>query len=349
MADQKSEAELIKKGWVQNNKGVIGLHPIVHSVIRKNRPEKLEEFSDFFDALIDSLNMRKMDSIPQRQNAAFLCEYLASEVSESSLLGCRLCLAIGSYLNHYAYWLLYGARDTRQYTFFTQARNIEKKFQDRFSLAVSCLKKGIDICDDCGFSNPQGLRARLYSNLGAALYNMRSFPEAAGFHRKALALRTEELGAVHPKTVTSRRRLGTTCMDMSDFDTAFACYNENLKLITETSENPVEISKAYYDCGKVFVLEGKLNAALPYLRSAVKEMERAEKDKVDTFGAAQLYYITAMIMSELNKEDKSENMKTEILSLLQKAEGYTCHLESVAGDELHRLTKELQESLTGEG
>ncbi|MCR5782732.1 MAG: TIR domain-containing protein [Clostridia bacterium] len=332
--------QLVKRGWVQNNKGIIGLHPIIHSMTKEKRPKQLEELSGYFASIISYLDIKSLDSIPQRQNAALLAEYLADEIKESSLLTCKLYLAIGRYLNDYAYWLLFGARNTYQFTHFTQAYNKDEKFLEQFSLAESTLKKGISVCNEIKCGNRNGIQARLYSNLGATYYNMRHFDDAVLCHQKALALRTEELGEAHFETLTSRRRLGASYLEIEQYDAAFTCYHRNLELLIDKKADAAEISKANYDCGKVFLYKKDTEPALPYLLRAIQELEKAAPDKVDSLGAAELYYVTAKVMSDANKTNKNDSQETAS-ALLSKAKGYTDKLDSAASDELKDLILQL--------
>ena len=334
--------QLIKKGWIQNNKGIIGLHPIVHSIIRKKRSNQLSDYADYFSGIKAYLNITSLDSISQRQNAALLSEYLINEINEIDETGlsvAHLYLYLGRYLNDYTYWLLFGARNTYVFTHFTQAYNKEDKYIEHFKLAEYCLKKGLEICEECKAKNENGIQARLYSNLGATYFNMGKFSEAAQCHQKALMYRTDELGPVHFNTFTSRRRLGTCFLELKQYDSAFECYSKNLELMLNQQTDSTEISKAYYDCGKVEVYRGDFESALNYFEKAIIELEKSAHDKIDSMGAAQLYYFTAKIMIELNNKITEREAQ-----LLSTAEKYTENLDSAASDELKALIIDLKNS-----
>lgn len=331
---------LVKKGWIRNHKGIISLHPVIQSVMRDKRPASLDELSFFFDALINYLNNKETNSVSQKSGEALLCRYLFNELNETSLLAARLYLSAGSCMNDYTYWLLYGARNAYRFTNFTQMRNQSGAYLDQFSEAVNCLKKALAVCDSLGIDNEDGVRARIYSNLGCAYYNMRRFEDAVTCHTKALELRTAELGSAHEKTVTSRRRLGTSNLELGNYDAALQCYQTNRSELGKSGAPLWLLSKASYDCGKVYLYKGEYDNALPFLLQAVDEIEKEESFEIDPYGIAQLFYMTGMTMIVLDHEHHSDEYRVRADTLLKNAREYAASLDAEAAELLIRLIDE---------
>lgn len=330
--------QLVKKGWVQSNRGRIGLHPIINVVVDRERPHELEPMRDFLLAVADGLDVPAIDSISQRADAEAVALSIAEQIDEKSALACYLYLCFGRYLNDYCYWKFYGARNSYNYTFFNQAYDTGGEYDQELKCAFSYLEKALDIYEECGLGD-QPLRSRIYSNLGSTCFNLGRYEEAARWHRLALEGRLEELPAAHEKVITSRRRLGTCCLTLDRPQEALECYEKNLEVIQhETPEDRFMVAKCWYDCGRANKACGDGRAALACFESAVADID-AIKD-VDLFGCARLCYETAYLMQSLGTESGEKTLR-----LLDVGAQCTSQLDSELAESLARQIGELRAAI----
>ena len=298
---------LVKKGWVQSNRGRICLHPIINVVVDHERTGGLEPMRDFLLAVAQSLDVPAIDSVSQRADAEAVALSIAGQIGEKSALSCYLYLCFGRYLDDYCYWKFYGARNSYNYTFFNQAYDTGGEYEQELECALSYLERALGIYEECGLDD-QPLRSRIYSNLGSTCFNLGRYEDAARWHRLSLEGRLQELPAAHEKVITSRRRLGTCLMALGKHREALECYEKNLEVIShETPEDRFMVAKCWYDCGRANKACGDEQAALACFEGAVADLDAIKR--VDLFGCARLCYETAYLMRSLGSGSGEKTLR----------------------------------------
>lgn len=322
--------KLIKKGWVQSDKGNLSLHTMIQVVVNQRLSTPLQEYNNFFESFINYLRIENIKEISQRHEAANISHFLASMIDEESELACRLYLVIGTYLDDYYYWLLVGARNSNKFTSFIQMVNISNENMEGFQESLSFLHKAEKIMKMANRPNKE-TPGKVYSSLGCTYFNTNNFEKAVEYHKLALSERESLFGEEHDRAVGSRRRLGTTYMYLGQAEKALECYKKN-RSILEFCDNPnwLRISKSSFDCGRAYFACGNNDQALRYYKDAINYLEKSED--TDYLGAGSLFYFTAKLILDMNgptNEAEELLMSARELILKASAENNESMLESI--------------------
>ena len=298
--------KLVKKGWLQNNRGRISLHPIVNSMITNRRPVSLAYMKDFLINFANYLDVPTINSISERSEAELFTFSVADQITDKSETACYLFLCFGRYINDYNYWKFYGARNTYTFTFFNQAVNTNSAYEEQLQKSYDYLSRSIKIYHELNLTNT-GLLSRAYSNLGCTCFNMNRFEEAVKYHQLALEGRKQDFDDAHEKVLASRRRLGTSYLWLNQPEQALRYYKENLDAVTASgSEDVLLISKCWFDCGRAYDACGAQEETLNCYSNAVSYID--EIRKIDCFGCAKLCYEAALVYVKNNIPEKAKDL-----------------------------------------
>ncbi len=291
---------LIKKGWIQNNRGIINLHPIINTMLVNHRPDSIEPIKDFLINVAKYLNLPSLNEITARSEAELIAYSIADQLTEKSETVCYLLFRLGRYVNSYNYWKFYGANDTYNYTFLYQAYNRNNDFISQFEKAYSYLKRSIEIYNELKL-NDTGLLSNVYSRLGCTCFNMNRCDEAIKYHLLALEIREKELDNCHEKVITTRRRLGTSYLAIGKPELALKYYKRNLDAILEIkNDNKVIEAKCWFDCGRAYLACQNKEDALMCFNKASSFIDNLRE--IDLFACAQICFEIASFLVEIGSE-----------------------------------------------
>ena len=328
--------KLVKKGWVQNSRGRINLHPIVNSMIGARRPVSLAYMKDFLVNFANYLDLPALGSIGERDEAERFAFSVADQITDRSEIACYVLLCCGRYINDYNYWKFYGAKNAYTFTFFNQALNTNDAYVEQLQKAYDYLTRSIEIYHELNLTD-LGLLSRAYSNLGNTCFNMNRFEEAAKYHQLALEGRKQDFDNAHEKVMNSRRRLGTCRLWMNQPEQALHSYKENLDaVIASGSEDVLLISKCWFDCGRVYDICGAQSQTLNCYSNAVSYIDQIRK--IDCFGCAKLCYEAALVYAKNNVAEKAAH-------LLAFGEACLQTMDAELADSLLALIKAARSSL----
>ncbi len=304
---------LIKKGWIQNNRGIINLHPIINTILINHRPNSIEPIKEFLINAAEYLNVTKINGITARSEAELIAYSIADQLNDKNETVCYLLLLFGRYVDDYNYWKFYGANDTYNYTFLYQAYNSNNEFISQFEKAYSYLKCSIELYNELQL-NDTGLLSRAYSNIANTCFNMNRIDEAIKYHLLALEVRTNDLGNYHEKVITTRRRLGSSYLAIGKRELALKYYKMNLNTVLEAKNNDKVIeAKCWFDCGRAYLACQNREDALTCFNKASCFID--ELSIIDRFACAQICYEIAYFIMEINNE---QNRKAEELLVYGK-------------------------------
>ena len=331
--------KLIKKGWIHNERGIICLHPIIHSIIVNRRPLSVEFMKDYLTNIAEYLDVPIINKINLRIEAEQIAYSMAENINEESELTCYLFLKIGRYINDYNYWKFFGARNTYDYTFLYQAVNKNNDLIVQFEKAYLYLQKALEIYHNLHMNN-NALISQIYSNLGNTCYNMNNVKDAIKYHSLALEGRIKDFTDYHEKVITSRRRLGTCYLTINAPEEAIIFFKKNLEAVLNMEKpDKVILSKCWFDCGRGYYADNKSANAVECFFHSSEYI--GEVKAFDLFACSQMCYEIAFFLSAIGNDQKKKTL--ELLTY-----GKTCieNIDSSLADSLRKKIEEMLLSLS---
>lgn len=332
---------LVAKGWVISDKGKISVHPAVAYSLAGIRGS-LSEYSDYLQAILNYLNESTTTSIQEMWKAKDIAQFLAKTINERSAEACEVLLECGAFLDTFAYWKLYGARNLAGISSLIQVYNKKDEYQDDFKDALKCLKKALSISEKQNVNSytvPEIVTANIINQIGCTCYNMNDFKSAVHYHGRALELRERLLEVNDDDTITSRRRLGTSYLSMGKFDKALDCYSENLSY--ESSKGATtDLARAFSNCGDVYrIQEDYLQAMSMYEQAIEAFCGKEENLEQDPMGLLQIIYRLSLVYSSASEHIAPEKWHNLLMLTEQIAEKVDSDLANAYVNEINSLAE----------
>ncbi len=305
--------KLIKKGWIQSDRGIINLHPIINTMLDNRRPKTIEYMKDFLINAAEYLEVSSINGLKNRSEAELIAYSIADSLEEKSEMACYLLLLCGRYIDDYNYWRLYGAQDTYNYSYLYQVFNNNNEGIIQLEKAYAYLKKAIEMYEELGLEN-LGLLSRTYTNIGNTCLNMNKIEEAISYYELSLVGRKKDFYNSHEKVVTTRRRLGNCHLRINKPEIALKYFKENLDAVTESNaKDRIIIAKCWFDCGRTYHFCGDEESALNCYNQVLDYIN--DLREFDLFACAHICYEIAKFILET---DKNLNLKSQDLLLYGK-------------------------------
>ncbi len=292
---------LVKKGWIQSQRGIISLHPIIYSLIDSKRPDSIEPFKQFLINVCEYLNVPTINEISARSEAELIAYSVANHLKDKSEDACYLFILCGRYIDDYNYWKFFGANDTYNYLILYQAYNRGNDYFSQLEIAYSYLSKAVEIYREMKLDN-ELLLSKAYSNLGNTCFNLNRYEEAIRFHQLALEGRTKLYGNSDKYILSTRRKLGTCYLTINKPDIALKYYKMNLDAVLEDENHSrILVAKYWYDCGKAYLACKDKENALNCLIKASENLKQMKE--LNRFATAQICYETASLLIEISEDN----------------------------------------------
>ena len=292
---------LVKKGWIQSERGIISMHPIIYSLIDSKRPDSIVSIKQFLINACEYLNVPSINEISDRSEAELIAYSIANHLKDKSEDVCYMLVLCGRYVDDYNYWKFFGANDTYNYLLLYQAYNLTNDYSSQLHIAYEYLSRAIEMYDELNLDN-ELLISKAYSNLGNTCFNLNRYEEAIKYHLLALEKRKKLFGNSDKYVISSRRKLGTCYLTIKKPELALKYYKKNLDAaLAEEKHSEIPVAKYWYDCGKAYLACKNEQQALACLLKASDNLEQMKE--LNRFATAQICYETASLLIEISNDN----------------------------------------------
>ena len=163
-----------------------------------------------------------------------------------------------------------------------------------------------------------GLRAELYNHLAVIHHDKKEFEVAVDLHRKALALRREHYGKLHPDVAKSLLELGMSQFHKGEWEAAKATVEESLAVTSATQgDDHPDVAKIFQNAGAIAANTGRAEDAVQYFERAAQAWSRARGP--DSTHRASAFTNAAMAAHEMDAHERESELFLEAIAVLERS------------------------------